>query len=123
MIFNEDLKRINIKLYELLGASDALITDFSSVYFDYLLLDKPIGFATDDLKDYKNNRGYTVEDPLSIMPGEKIQNIDEFKSFLTNVSIEHDSFQEERFRVNNLVNSFKEGNACQRILDYLEIKK
>lgn len=41
---NEQLEKNNVDLYSLMGKSDALITDFSSVYIDYLLVDKPIGF-------------------------------------------------------------------------------
>lgn len=35
-------------LYKLLSCSDALITDYSSVFYDYLLLNRPIGFTEDD---------------------------------------------------------------------------
>ena len=44
-IEDEDLKNEDIDFYEILGASDLLITDYSSVYFDYLLLNKPIIFG------------------------------------------------------------------------------
>jgi CDP-glycerol glycerophosphotransferase len=41
-----------IDTYELLASTDALITDYSSVFFEYSLLDKPIYFLTPDLKEY-----------------------------------------------------------------------
>lgn len=42
-------------LYEILPHTDLLITDYSSVYFDYLLLDKPIVFTPTDLGEYSKN--------------------------------------------------------------------
>ena len=122
VIYNEDLWRLDIRLYELLSCSDALITDFSSVYFDYLLLNRPIGFAIDDLDCYKNNRGYTVDNPLKLMPGPNIKNLDELKMFITDVVNECDSYVEERRRINNIANTYKTGDACQRILDFVGIK-
>ena len=35
----------DITSYELLAACDSMITDYSSVYFDYTLCDKPIGLG------------------------------------------------------------------------------
>lgn len=42
---------------DLLLITDILITDYSSVVFDYLLVDKPIVYFTYDLDEYENNRG------------------------------------------------------------------
>jgi CDP-glycerol glycerophosphotransferase (TagB/SpsB family) len=123
VIFNKDLKQLGIKLYELLGRGDALITDFSSVYFDYLLLDRPIGFAIDDMENYAVNRGYTVEDPLSIMPGPKIKDMEGLKKFVCDIVDGVDNYREERYKINDLVNTYKTGDACQRILDFIEIRK
>ncbi len=64
---------LNTDYYSLLGSCDALITDYSSVYFDYLLLDRPIGFAIEDIDSYKQNRGFTADDPIAQMPGEILQ--------------------------------------------------
>jgi len=42
---------------ELLFITDILVTDYSSVIFDYVLLDKPIVYFTYDLEEYENGRG------------------------------------------------------------------
>lgn len=54
----------NRDINDLLLVTDILITDYSSVIFDYLLVDKPIIYYTYDLDDYSNNRGiyYDFED-------------------------------------------------------------
>ena len=55
-------------IQELLAVTDLLITDYSTVFFDYSLLGRPIIFYPYDLEDYKNSRDfyYSYED---IIPG------------------------------------------------------
>ena len=63
------------KTYELIGISDGLLSDYSSVAVDYLLLDRPLGYVLADYNIYKEKRGFVFEDPLEYMPGEKIYNV------------------------------------------------
>lgn len=119
---NEELAAREVELYQILGKVDALLTDYSSVYFDFLLTMKPIGFVIDDIKYYGNRRGFTVENPLDMMPGEKIYNLDGLMSFLKDLGGDIDSFYEDRKRINNIANKFKDGNSCERIVEYLGIK-
>jgi len=46
---------------DLLLVTDVLITDYSSVIFDYALVNKPIVYFTYDLEDYENGRGLYYE--------------------------------------------------------------
>jgi CDP-glycerol glycerophosphotransferase (TagB/SpsB family) len=59
-------------IYPLLTYSDLLITDYSSVYFDYLLLDKPIVFYCYDFQQYADNKDGWTYPFESFTPGEKI---------------------------------------------------
>ena len=52
-----------IDLYELLASSDALVTDYSSVFFDYELLGKPILIFPFDLDEYMKNDRHMYFDP------------------------------------------------------------
>ena len=54
-----DLEQADVQLYETLSFVDALITDYSSVAIDYLLMDRPIAFTLDDYEKY---RAYTLAD-------------------------------------------------------------
>lgn len=110
-------------LYSIVKFSDALITDYSSIYFDYLLLNKPIGFTLDDLDDYKKNRGFIIENPLEIMPGEKIYSKENFYHFLNSVSHNEDNFFNERNKINNLLNRGSDGEHSKKILDFCGIEK
>lgn len=121
VLTNAELQGKDIQLYELLGEADTLLTDFSSVYFDFLITQNPIGFVFDDLSEYKDKRGFTVENPLELMPGEKIYNYEELIKFLEDIMNGKDKYKEERNRVNNLANEYQDGNNCRRLLKFLNI--
>ena len=108
-----------MQLYELVAHADALVTDYSSIYFDYLLLNRPIGFTCDDMEAYGGNRGFVVDNPLELMPGMKIQNYPEFVAFAEKVFAGDDGFREERERVNNLVNADQDGQSCAHLVSLL----
>lgn len=77
-IINEHwLTNNNITLYELLSISDALWTDYSSVFVDYLVTNKPILFIVPDLDAYKNSRGFTFDIADIELPGHIIVNENE----------------------------------------------
>jgi len=56
--------------------SDILVTDYSSIYVDYLLLERPIVFFQPDLEVYQQIRGLVVDpnNPLHV-PGPKISSL------------------------------------------------
>ncbi|MBU6243878.1 MAG: CDP-glycerol glycerophosphotransferase family protein [Actinomycetales bacterium] len=62
-------------------AADALITDYSSVMFDYALLDRPIVIYADDWRTYRQTRG-TYFDLLEQPPGHVAVNEDQLVSLI-----------------------------------------
>jgi CDP-glycerol glycerophosphotransferase len=125
--FNE-LKNIvildyKIDLYPILKHIDCLITDYSSVYFDFLLLNKPIIFYPYDLEYYKNeDRGFIL-DYTKYTPGRKVYNLEELKKAIVDTKEGVDSYNEERERIKKIMYKFVDGNSCDRIVKFLcEIK-
>lgn len=116
-IKNEQLEEYQIDLYKLLGESDALISDYSSIFIDYLLLDKPIGFTVDDMAAYQENLGFSVSDPLVYMPGEKLATKEELKSFISSLSEEQDDYYKERKKIINKFHYYKEPGFTQRVIN------
>lgn len=110
-------------LYELLAESNALIADYSSVYLQYLILDRPIGFVLVDMEEYGNTRGFVFEDPLEYMPGDKIYDLDALYGFMEKVAKGIDPYQEERRRIRDIVHKYQDGKNCERVLIIAGIAK
>ena len=113
---DDDLAARDVQLYEFVGQADLLLTDYSSIYFDYLLLDRPIGFFTGDLDLY--TRGFVVEDPLAWMPGEKIVTMDEFYAFLSDTAAGRDAWGPARKALLDKVDVYQDGDNCRRIAEH-----
>lgn len=115
-ITQDELNKANMTVYTLLRNADGLITDYSSVYFDYMLLDRPIGFAVEDMEVYKGKRGFIFENPKEFMPGPEIKNMTDVIEFIEGVRLEKDEYKEARKNVNNKVNFYQDGESCHRIV-------
>lgn len=118
---DEDLEQAGVQLYETLSWVDALITDYSSVAIDYLLMDRPIGFTLDDFERYKESRGFVFEDPLSYMPGRHIYSKEEFFDFVGQISRGEDHWKEDRRSVIQKTHNLPEESYCRRIADHFHI--
>ena len=122
-IINDDyLRKFNVTLYELLNGSDALLTDYSSAFCDYLLHNKPIGLIWEDIEDYKKSPGLYPAYKEITLGTHKIYNTQQFLDFLQMVSKEYDYLEEERQRMCGFYNDFSDGMSTKRVVDYI-IKK
>ena len=117
---DSDLERWNTQLYLMLPHTDALITDYSSIAVDYLLLDKPIAFTLDDYEEYKQLRGFVFEDALAYMPGHHIFETDQLEAFFDDICAGNDRYRDDRRRLmprmQNPTDSY-----CRRIAEQFEI--
>lgn len=114
----EDEKNLNINLYKLISNTDALLTDYSSIAFDYLLLDKPIGYIIDDINEYK--LGFGFDNIFEMMPGNKIKTLDELLNFINDLNKGKDDYKKDRKKVLNYINEYQDDKNCERIIEYIE---
>lgn len=91
----------NADPYPLLKISDVLITDYSSVYFDFLLTSKPIIFFAYDLQDYLRESREMYFDYHQFTPGEKVYNQKELETVLSH--IDSQQYRQEREKLCNQV--------------------
>lgn len=117
-ITDENLLKCDAQINQLLENADILLTDYSSVFYDYLLLDRPIGFMVGDMEGY--SRGFLSDDPLSEMPGEKIYSLPQLKEFIINCNGNIDPYRDERNRVKKKVYKYFDSNNCERLWNFIE---
>ena len=110
----------NVPMYKFIALTDALISDYSSVAVDYLILNRPIAFTLDDFEAYKKTRGFVFENPLIYMPGHHLYNIDDMKHFLSDVSMGLDPYKDQRALVSAKA-ICPSDNYCQSILNRVGI--
>lgn len=109
-------------LYTFLGTTSALITDYSSVFLDYYLLNRPVAFTINDYEEYKEKRGFVFEDVKSLMVGSVIRDSHDLLDFLASVMKSEDPYIEERKKVNNKVNAIQK-DFTKTLLDEIGLKK
>lgn len=97
--------------------SDLLITDYSSVFFDYANLKKPILFYTYDLNKYKDElRGFYI-DMVNDLPGPLLYNTDEVIQNIENIE-NVKKYYESKYKefYQNFCN-LDDGNATKRVVE------
>ncbi|SEF99585.1 CDP-glycerol glycerophosphotransferase, TagB/SpsB family [Caloramator fervidus] len=112
---NEDLERFNINLYEILGAGDILITDYSSVYGDYLFMNKPIIFVNYDIEEYRKNRGLALEPYDFWTAGPKVSNQNDLHKEIINYINNPNYYKEEREKFQKLFFKYIDDRSTDRV--------
>ncbi|MHA1147609.1 MAG: CDP-glycerol glycerophosphotransferase family protein [Promethearchaeota archaeon] len=110
----------NIDISDLLIISDFLITDYSSVYIDYLLRNRPIIFFAYDLNDFKKVRDfyYNYED---FVPGPIAKKGDELLEILRNINNIDEKYAEKRKKITKLFHKYTDGKSSERIIEFLNL--
>ncbi|HYP45832.1 MAG TPA: CDP-glycerol glycerophosphotransferase family protein [Propionibacteriaceae bacterium] len=106
-------------LYEILAASDGLVTDVSSVWLDYLLLQRPIVFAFPDIEEYRLRRGLNLEPYEDWAAGPIVADVDAFARALARLRGSADPYAHRREAMLKRFHSHVDANSAERLLDWL----
>jgi hypothetical protein len=87
-------------VYPVLGRVAALVTDYSSIYMDFLATDRPVLFHVPDINGYVAHRE-TQFDIAEMTPGPKSENWDQLLDNLS-AQLRRDAFRDERHRLRAL---------------------
>ncbi len=96
----------------LMCAADACISDYSSIVFEYSLLDRPLLFFAYDLEDYDDWRGFYY-DYDEMTPGPVVRTTDEVIDFIAHADERYDRELMASFRYKFM--SACDGHATERI--------
>jgi CDP-glycerol glycerophosphotransferase (TagB/SpsB family) len=102
--------------YTILGLADMLTTDYSSVYTDFLLLNKPSVLFTYDLEDYTRDTRECYFEYDDYIPELRTYTMEEFQKGILR-ALEKDEFEKGRINLRNKMFSYVDCKASERILD------
>ena len=96
-------------------ASDLLITDYSSVFFDYANLNRPVMFYMYDFDDYKNNlRDFYIS--LDELPGPITKTQKELEKYISNIDKSNSEYKTKYKKFNDKYTYLDDGNASERVI-------
>lgn len=107
---------------EVLDVFNLLITDYSSIYIDFLLTQKPMLFLPYDKKEYLQGRGLNLP-YRRVTPGPKPDTFGDFCSQMKSLLAGDDPYRERRQKANryfNEVNGPCCGQICAQVQEYLK---
>ena len=104
----------SIDTNSLLSVVDILITDYSSIAFDFLALERPIIYYVYDQKEYEEERGLYF--PINELGGEICVDNSELKSSLEKVLLE-DKITDKQKEAQLKFCALDDGKATQRVID------
>ena len=105
-----------IDIYSLMSSSSALVTDYSSVSVDYMLLDRPVIYFVYDLDEYLKKDRNMYDSFDDIAGGPICRNFDEFIDALkVSVLDGLDEYVESRGEVRNIFHTYQDGFSASRV--------
>lgn len=110
-----------LDIYPLLGQADFLITDYSSVYFDFLLLNRPIHFYVYDLEKYVTKDREFMLDFDAVAPGVRSYNQEEFFDSIEQLlSSGDDGFEKSRKELCANLFDYNDSSSAARVCEYIK---
>ncbi|WP_343347614.1 CDP-glycerol glycerophosphotransferase family protein [Terrisporobacter petrolearius] len=119
-VSNEDLGKFNLDLYEILNAGDLLLTDYSSIYGDFLFMNKPTIFINTDIYEFSKNRGIALEPYDFWTAGPKVQYQEELLKEIKTSLDDKNYYLEKRCELRKVYHKYLDGKASERIWNYLD---
>ena len=113
------LGELGLTLYELLAQADVLVTDHSSVWVDFLLVDRPIVFAIADAEEYAASRGHYFAPLESHLPGPLATDLGELETALRE-ALAGDPWQERRRDLRAEHHSHEDADSADRVVALIQ---
>jgi len=111
-VYDYSSPRVNIN--ELLLVTDILISDYSSIPYEFSLLNKPMIFFAYDLLQYKEERGLW-DDFQEMVPGPMVSNTED----IINIILENEFDLEKIKKFSKIWNKYSKGKSSENLVDYL----
>lgn len=119
-ISNKDLHNKGLDLYEILNCAEVLITDYSSIYGDFLFMNKPTIFINTDIEDYRRERGIILEPYDFWTAGPKVNNQESLQIELIKCIEDKNYYKQKREELRDVFFIHKDDKASLRVWEYID---
>ena len=104
----------NMDVYPLLPFTDMLITDYSSIYYDYILMDdKGVLLFPFDIEEYKKSSNRLAFDYEEYTPGPRVYTFENMIEYIMKGEYGYNNVEREKIIRLFWGNNYKEKNICQ----------
>ena len=118
LVTSEMKTRYNVSTADLMQNFDALITDYSAAYHEYVLLNRPIALSIDDYEEYAQSPGFSI-DYFDWIKGVYLKTATDLFHFIDDVAKGIDSAKEERELAKCRIHKYIDNKSTQRVVDFL----
>ena len=119
-ISNNDLEENDLNLYEVLNAADILITDYSSIYGDFLFMDKQIIFTNYDIEQYRAERGIILEPYDFWTAGPKVKTQEQLEIEIVKCLSDESYYKQKRQELRDVCYKYKDANSTLRVWKHID---
>lgn len=102
--------------YEFVNCADALITDYSSIFFDYSITGKPIVLFMYDFEQYMEDRGMYID--IEELPFKKIYNIEDMCEAVRKHELATYTYDDATDYFNKYL-KYDSADATEKLVDYV----
>ena len=108
-----------ITINEILDGVDLLISDYSSIYIDYINLERPIIFLNTDKEEFENNRGILFDSlDFWMEAGPQVHDINSFMYQVDKLLNDQNYYKVERKKFNRLMNG-EIDTTNEKLIDFI----
>lgn len=108
----------NVSTLDIMKYFDALITDYSAAYHEYILLNRPVALTIDDFDEYASNTGFSF-DYFEWIKGVYLKSFSDLIQFVDEIASNIDSKQDERNKAKSRIHKYTDDQSTQRVVDFI----
>lgn len=105
----------SIDANELLSITDILVSDYSSIFFDYMATDKPILFYITDLEKYTESRGLSMG--IDRLPGPVSDNAEGIAEYINTIDDITEQYRDRYLELKKEICPLDDGRVSERVAD------
>lgn len=100
---------------EILSVMDILISDYSSIFYDFIVTGRPVLFYCDDIEEYNKYRG--TENLTDKLPGPMTSSKEQLADWINRIDEIYEENKSRYEKIRSWAAPREDGHSCRRILD------